>query len=126
MTARGCLLAELHRLAAAESELCFARRRRLHPAAVYVCAVAGVLIVPRFSGRALTGVILGSVLVYTELRFLNLVAVSEVKRSVLTGSVDSGQLLVRCIAIVGVRKQRFGGVEAEAQSEHARGEAAQD
>jgi hypothetical protein len=33
---------------------------------------------------------------------------------------------VRCIAIVGVRKQRFGCVQAEAQSEHARGEAAQD
>lgn len=48
------------------------------------------------------------------------------KLGVGTGSVDSGQLLVRCIAIVGVRKQRLGGVEAEAHSEHARGEAAQD
>jgi hypothetical protein len=126
VTARGCLLAELHRLAAVDGELCFALQRGLHPAAVHVRTVTGVLIVPRFSGSALTGVILGSVLVCTERRFLNLVAVSEVKRSVLTGSVDSGQLLVRCIAIVGVRKQRLGGVEAEAQSEHARGEAAQD
>ena len=126
MTARGCLLAELHRLAAVDGELCFALRRGLHPAAVHVRTVTGVLIVPRFSGSALTGVILGSVFACTELRFIHRVAVSEVELGVLSGSVDSGQLFVRCIAIVGVRKERFGGVQAEAQSEQARGEAAQD
>lgn len=126
VTARGCLLAELHRLAAVDGELCFALRRGVHPAAVHVCTVTGVLIVPRFSGSALTGVILGSVFACTELRFIDRVAVSEVELCVLTGSVDSGQLFVSRIAIVSVRKERFGGVQAEAQSEQARGEAAQD
>jgi hypothetical protein len=50
--------------------------------------VAGVLIVPRFPGSALTGVILGSALACTEPRFIDRVAVSEVELCVVTGSVD--------------------------------------
>jgi hypothetical protein len=88
VTARGCLLAELHRLAAVDGELCFELRRGLHPTAVHVCTVAGVLTVPRFPGSALTGVILGSALACTEPRFIDRVAVSEVELCVVTGSVD--------------------------------------
>lgn len=126
VTARRCLLAELHRKDAVDGEFCFASRRRLHPAAVHMCTVAGVLSVPRFSGSALTWVIIGSVHACTQPRFIHLVAVSEVELCVVTGSVDSGQLLVRCIAIMGVREQGLSRVEAKGQCQNARGQAAQN
>lgn len=126
MTARGCLLVELYPLATLDGAFCLARRWGLHPPAVHVRTVAGVLMVARISGRALTRVSVGRLALCNSPRVNGFIAVTEVERCVLAGSVYDGQLFVGRIAVVGVRKHRLSRVEAEAQSEHARGDAAQD
>jgi hypothetical protein len=122
----GCLLADRNRLPALHVNFCFARRRRLQPPAVHVRAVASVLLVARISRRALARVIVGSGRLGDTARDAGSVAVGDVERCVLTGSIRPSQLLVRCVTVVRVREQGFGRVQAKAQCENARGEAAQD
>ncbi|MBX3173527.1 MAG: hypothetical protein KF709_03900 [Gemmatimonadaceae bacterium] len=91
-----------------------------HPAHVRVNVVARVPIVARRRGRTFPR--MSRVVVHCARAE---VSVRRVSRGVTSRSVDLRQFLVRCIAVVNVREQRFGREDAETQSENERDVAAQ-
>lgn len=92
----------------------------MEPTAVHVRVMARVPVVSRVIRRTLARMI-----VRVVHRAALAISVRNVRRVVSRSTLDSRQLLVRRVAVVDVRKHRFGREETEGKGDHERRKAAQ-